>query len=58
MVVGGDGRSVVVGGSGWWCVVVGGGGWWVVGGGNPRKPNPRELNEAKVDQVARYDNFL
>ena len=55
---------MVVDGGGWWWVVVGGGGWvvggrwWVVGAGNPREPNPQELNETKVDQVAGYDHFL
>ena len=53
----------VVVGSRWWVVdggwwVVGGGGWWVVGDANPREPYPRELSEAKVNQVARYDRFL
>ena len=30
---------------------MGGGGWWVVGVGNLRESNPREFNEAKVNQV-------
>ena len=37
--------SLAVGGGRWWWVVDGGG-CWGVEGGNPREPNPRELNEA------------
>ena len=32
--------------------------WVVGGGGKPREHNPRELNEAKVNQVARHYRFL
>ena len=40
-------------GSGWWWWMVVGAGCWVAGGWSPR-----ELNGAKVNQVARYDHFL